>query len=163
MVCSLFISSLNHLPGKYLSLIEAKFTSRNTYYERGPRKNNSSLTLDELIELYQDPGLQILDVEKAESAQRVAYQLWRNTIFAEWMASVDHPNTRAYHVNLVCQGKDEASEPEFRELINPEHQERFQRLTWEQIYTTCTNTSKLGRLRRYLETKTAGLRRAFKL
>jgi hypothetical protein len=37
-----------HLPGRYLVLLEAKFTSPNTTYARGPRKDSQSLTLDEL-------------------------------------------------------------------------------------------------------------------
>ena len=89
------------LPGRYLILIEAKFTSPNTHYKRGPRSNSSSLTLDELLEIYQSPELQTLDYVAAQRSNRVHYQLWRNMIFAEWMAKLDHPNTEAFHVNLV--------------------------------------------------------------
>ena len=53
-----------HLPGRYLILIEAKFTSPNTIYARRPRKDAQSLTLDELLEIYHDPSLQILDYAK---------------------------------------------------------------------------------------------------
>ena len=53
------------LPGRYLILIEAKFTSPNTIYQRGPRKNSQSLTLDELLGIYHDPNLRILDHARA--------------------------------------------------------------------------------------------------
>jgi hypothetical protein len=36
-----------------------------------------------LIELYQDPGLNMLDVTTAARATRVYQQLWRNLTFAE--------------------------------------------------------------------------------
>jgi len=66
-----------HLPGRYLILIEAKFTSPNTFYKPGPRKDRSSLTFEELIRIYQDLNLKCLDVKKAESSSRIPYQLWR--------------------------------------------------------------------------------------
>ena len=53
------------LPGRYLILIEAKFTSFNMYYERGLRKDAQSLTLDELLDIYHDPSLRILDHDAA--------------------------------------------------------------------------------------------------
>lgn len=152
-----------HLPGKYLILIEAKFTSRNTFYKEGPRPNASSLTKDELVDIYQDSQLQILNVRAAEQANRVFYQLWRNTMFAEWMSQLDHRDTKAFHVNLVMDGQDEESAFEFRRLINERFQGRFQRTTWENIYRDVANHPQLNRLQRYLETKTAGLKPAFRL
>jgi len=151
------------LPGRYLILIEAKFTSVNMYYERGLRKDTQSLTLDELLEIYHDPNLRILDHDTARKQSRVYYQLWRNTVFAEWMAREDHPATKAYHVNLVREGYEEASAAEFHGLVRPEFTDRFQRITWEQIYLMLANNGRLSRLCRYLETKTAGLVRAFNL
>ena len=152
-----------HLPGKYLILIEAKFTSPNTYYERGPRKNNSSLTLDELLQIYSDPSLRLLNMEAASKANRVYYQLWRNTTFAEYMSQLDHSNTKAYHVNLVREGSDYESAQEFETLISPAFTDRFQQRTWEELYRLCTGQRRLARLQRYMETKTAGLRPAFRL
>lgn len=153
-----------HLPGRYLILIEAKFTSRNTHYKSGPRANASSLTKDELTSIYQDPELQIVNPLLAEKADRVFYQLWRNTVFAEWMSQLDHPNTQAFHVNLVLEGQDEDSAFEFRRMINERHQGRFQRLTWEYIYhsVVCRQPT-MQRLSHYFETKTAGLKPAFRL
>jgi len=151
------------LPGKYLILIEAKFTSRNTFYKAGPRKDERSLTLDELRDLYSDPGIQILDQSRARVANRIYQQLWRNMIFAEWMSKADHPSTKAFHVNLVRTGQDEASAVEFSGLVRPQYSERFRRLTWEQIYQLFRHEHRLTLLRRYLESKTAGLKKAFPL
>ena len=152
-----------HLPGKYLILIEAKFTSFNTFYARGPRKDKSSLTLDELLAIYSDPALKLLNQRQAAKAHRVPYQLWRNTVFAEWMAAFDHPRTRAYHVNLTRESQDADSAAEFATLIQDEHQDRFQRLTWEGIHRMFRQEPQLNLMRRYLETKTAGLKKAFGL
>lgn len=152
-----------HLPGKYLILIEAKFTSKNTFYKQGPRANASSLTKEELVEIYQDNELQILNVDAAEKAERVFYQLWRNTVFAEWMSQLDHRNTKAFHVNLVMDGQDVDSAFEFRRMVTERYQGRFQRMTWEQIYRQVATDPKLPRLKKYFETKTAGLKPAFLL
>ena len=150
-----------YLPGKYLILIEAKFTSPNTYYEHGPRANATSLTLDELKEIYHAPELETLDYAMAGEANRIYYQLWRNMIFAEWMAKLDHPSTKPYHVNLVCEGREEQSAREFHRFVKPPFKHRFQRMTWEQIYHKVHGQSVAARLVQYLKTKTAGLQPAF--
>ena len=152
-----------HLPGKYLVLIEAKFTSPNTYYERGPRKNNSSLTLDELLQIYSDPSLRLLNMQVASRANRVYYQLWRNTIFAEYMSRLDHANTKAFHVNLVREGSDRESAQEFGTMMSSAFASRFQQWTWEELYRLSNGQRRLGHLQRYMKTKTAGLRPAFRL
>jgi hypothetical protein len=152
-----------HLPGKYLILIEAKFTSPNTFYRTGPRKDDGSLTLAELLSIYHDSRLEILDHGQAAQVDRVAYQLWRNTVFAEWMAREDHPKTKAYHVNLVRSGYEQDTADEFAGLVSDDHKDRFCRLTWERIYELTDGVSDLAHLRRYFETKTAGLAKAFRL
>lgn len=152
-----------HLPGRYLILIEAKFTSPNTYYEPGPRKDNKSLTLDELLGIYHDPALEILDYTTALQARRIHYQLWRNMVFAEWMAKTDGPGTKAFHVNLVRDGEELGSAVEFRRIVSPAFHERFRRITWEQIYDHTAGWDSLESLRQYLNNKTAGLRPAFRL
>jgi hypothetical protein len=63
------------LGGRYLILIEAKFTSPNTFYTNGPRRDAQSLTKDELINIYSDLTLHYLDRERAIAADRVYYQL----------------------------------------------------------------------------------------
>jgi hypothetical protein len=152
-----------HLPGRYLILIEAKFTSANMTYARGPRKDAQSLTLDELLGIYHDPDLDILDYRQAQAASHVHYQLWRNMVFAQWMARQDHSKTRAFHVNLVREGYERLSVAQFRTMVKPEFEDRFRRLTWENIYRFFSGTPALVGMLSYLETKTAGLVRAFNL
>jgi hypothetical protein len=84
-------------------------------------------------------------------------------VFSEWMAREDHPVTKAYHVNLVRRGYERASAAEFHDLLKPEFQDRFRRITWEQIYHLYAANPRLSTLCRYMETKTAGLVRAFHL
>jgi len=151
------------LPGRYLILIEAKFCSPNTSYLRGPRANPQSLTLNELLGIYHEPRLRILDHARAAARPQVHYQLWRNMVFSEWMAQQDHPRTKAFHVNLVRRGFERSSAEEFSGLVRPEFKNRFRRITWESIYALCLKTPALSRLCRYMETKTARLVRAFNL
>jgi hypothetical protein len=151
-------------PSKALVLIEAKFTSPNTCYIAGPRKDAQSLTLDELIGIYQAPSLQILDVEKAKATDRVHYQLWRNMVFSEYMAHLESPTTQAYHANLVRAGYEHESTSEFRQLIRPEFADRFARITWENLSVLAhLHWRKLTLLIEYMLTKTASLSPAFQL
>jgi hypothetical protein len=153
-----------HLPGRYLILIEAKFTSPNTFYEEGPRRDPWSLTKDELVGIYQDPTLKILDVALAQGAHRIHYQLWRNMVFAEWMALADGPGTRAYHVNLTRIGHEQESCAEFRQFVRPGFAGRFIHRTWEEIDDLwAARVPELSRLHHYLVMKTAGLVPAFRL
>jgi Restriction Endonuclease associating with ARP len=153
-----------HLPGRYLILIEAKFTSPNPYYTDGPRKNAQSLTKTEVIDIYQDPRLEILDAERARESKRIYYQLWRNTIFAEWMARQDHHETEAYHANLTREGFEKESCEHFRTILRPECSDRFVHIHWEGVLKLAElQPTALSKLRWYLQTKTAGLVKAFRI
>jgi hypothetical protein len=68
------------LPGKYLLLIEAKFTSCNGTYERDKKTKLFDLTIDQLVNIYQDKSLSILNYVVAGRQDRIHYQLWRNMI-----------------------------------------------------------------------------------
>ena len=150
-----------HLPGRYLLLIEAKFMSANPSYEDGPRRDAESVTKGELLDIYRDPALQILDAGRARAADRVYYQLWRNTVFAEWMAGQAGDGTVGYHANLTREGAEIDSCREFRSLLRPGFEGRFAHLAWEQLYHEVVGRTELEMMRRYLENKTAGLRPAF--
>jgi hypothetical protein len=153
-----------YLPGRYLILIEAKFTSPNTFYCDGPRKDAKSLTKAELLDIYRDPSLRMLDVERAQATERVYYQLWRNMVFAEWMASQESRATRAYLASLTRAGCENESCEHFRQMVRPGFQDRFVHIAWEDFYWQCAKDNpRLGRLQQYLETKTAGLRKAFRI
>jgi hypothetical protein len=152
-----------HLPGRYLILIEAKFTSLNTFYVQGPRQDARSLTLDELIDIYRFPDAQFGNSDAARGASRVPQQLWRNTMFADWMAQQDSPRTRAFHVNLVTRPTELHIEAEFRQLLFPNRGECFRRVTWEDICTWIADRPEFATLRTYMQNKTAGLRKAFEV
>jgi hypothetical protein len=147
------------LPGHYLVLIEAKYTSPNTYYTDGPRRDERSLTKQELLSLYLDPALRILNVEAAREVERVYYQLWRNTVFAEWMSREARDDTRAYHASLTRATTESEACSMFRQVIRPEFQDRFTQVNWEDIFHLVDDNGKSGRVKRYLSTKTASLER----
>lgn len=152
------------LPGRYLVLIEAKFTGPNPCYSDGPRKDAGSLTKAELLDIYCDPQLRILDVDRARKADKVRYQLWRNLVFAEWMARAENRTTKAYHASLTRAGRENESCAEFRRLIRPGFADRFTHIAWEDIYHLCEDDQRdLARLRRYMGAKTCHLQPAFRL
>ncbi len=152
-----------YLPGYYLILIEAKFTSYNPFYTNGPRRDACSLTKQELLDIYQDSALHMLDLQAGLRAERVYYQLWRNVIFAEWMGREAQPGTVAYVANLTRDGQDRDSFGQFQGLMSPGSSGRFVHLSWEDPYGRMTQSPGLTKMRRYLQTKTAGLRQIFSL
>jgi hypothetical protein len=153
-----------HVPGRLLVLTEAKFTSPNTYYENGPRRTSKSVTKKELLGIYQDQNLKILDPAKARGSARVYNQLWRNMIFAEWMAALDGSETQAYLESLTRFGYEEESCTEFQGLIRRGSADRFVHRTWEAIDELwAARLAELAHLHQYLVTKTAGLVPAFDL
>lgn len=152
-----------YLPGRYLILIEAKFTSSNSFYENGPRKDGRSLTKAELLNIYDDPGLRLIDRRSASQANRVYHQLWRNIVFADWMGRQAHGDVNPFVVNLVRAGYEIESTDDFRSVIDADYANRFVRLTWESLSGLTANQLQLARLRRYLRQKSAGLIPAFQL
>lgn len=151
------------LPGKFLVILEAKLLSANPLvYREQPRKTAQSLTLEELIDLYQDPDLQIPDFDKARSAEYIWPQLYRYLVFAEYMAQKDSPTTQAYLANLVRAGQEHQSNREFSQFLRPQFADRFLRITWETIYALSgLHWRKLGRLQEYMLTKAVGISGGF--
>lgn len=148
--------------GRFLVLCEAKFGSPNPVYTRGPRKDAQSLTLDELVNIYSDPTLQMLDDVKVATADQIEYQLFRNVRFAEFMARQDSPTTQPFFVNLTRHGAENGTFEHFFRLLRPEHSRRVRHVFWEQLFTLSQLVGgRLGHLQRYFITKTAGLRPAF--
>jgi len=152
-----------HLPGYYLILIEAKFGSPNTTYVPGDRHEAQDLTFAELLGIYHDPELRILDHGLALRQSQIHYQLWRNLVFAEWMAAIEGTRTRAYHVNLVREGYETEAAETFGRLVRPEFRTRFHQWTWEALYRGFCQRPEMARCARYLENKTYALRPAFRL
>jgi hypothetical protein len=150
-------------PGEYLILIEAKFTSANPVLTDGQRKSKTSLTKEELLTIYQDPTLRILDVDGARKASVVCEQLWRNVVFAEWMAHAAASGTGAYVVNLTRAGHEDDSCTQFGKLMLPGWRDRFSHRAWEDVCPPPIAPScSLEQLAHYAETKTVGLLKAFR-
>jgi hypothetical protein len=152
------------LPGQYLILIEAKFCSPNGIYVRDRTTRLFDLTIEQLVRIYQDRSLQLLDYHAAAARERIHYQLWRNMTFAEWMAVQDTATTKAFHVNLVRHGYEAETCGEFLTLIRPQYHDRFEQIFWEQIYHVASQQRpKLDSLCRYMEEKTERLAAAFEI
>lgn len=148
-----------HLPGKYLVLIEAKFTSPNPYYMPGHRKDLQSLTLDELLKIYWDSSVEMLDYEEACSAPLIHYQLWRNAVFAEWMATRESVSTRHFLVNLVRRSHEARSIRMFANLLTSAFQDRCRRVDWESLFSQTVTPHDL--VHKYGHSKTCHLKAAF--
>lgn len=147
-----------YLPGHYLVLIEAKFTSPNNLLPFDKQKQSK------ILEFYNWPEKRVLDSAKASSSDHLAHQLWRNMIFADWMAAQDGPSTKAFLINLVRECYEEKTCSDFRSLLCDGFRDRFVRLTWEQVYASIPDTTReCRRLRQYMRSKTAHLRKAFQL
>jgi hypothetical protein len=151
-----------YLPGRYLILIEAKFTSPNSYYADGPRKDSQSLTKNELLDIYSDRSLRYLDQELAAASESVFYQLWRNVVFSEWMARKAQAGTQAYFANLTRRFCETESFNHFRVMLRPEFAGRVAHICWEDLHVIASlGGSRLSILQEYLLTKTANLLPAF--
>jgi len=151
------------LPGQLLVILEAKLLSHNpVVYRDQPRKSPQSLTLEELLNLYQDPCLEILDQEKVLATERTWPQLHRYLVFAEYMARLDSPNTQAFLVNLVRAGQEHESASEFSQFLRSGYADRFLRMTWETVYALSgLHWRKLSRLQEYMVTKAVGVSGGF--
>ena len=114
------------------------------------------MTKDELLATYADPGLTTLDVATAVASTRVFYQLWRNMIFAEWMAKQAESGTKGFVANLTRETQDQESCKQFSTLLTSYGKPQFCRITWEQLMPLADL-----RLAAYLNAKTVSLRKAF--
>ena len=118
--------------------------------------------LDELLEIYWDPSMEILDYAEACSRDAIHYQLWRNMVFAGWMAGLEDVKTRPYHVNLVRNDEPMDAISEFISLVVPSKSLCFRRATWGQLRNVrVQDLRRHSRLQAYLDNKTASLRPAF--
>ena len=96
---------------------------------------------------------------EARRCHSIHYQLWRNMVFAEWMASRDSSQTVAGHVSLVRQAGVTDDANVFGGLLADGKSSHFRQITWENIETKIANG--LPQLRSYLANKTCYLTKAF--
>ncbi len=150
-----------HVPGEVLILIEAKFTSTNPTYRRD-KKKLLDLTIDQLVQIYQWPGIRFIDVSEARRRDALLYQLYRNAVFADFMAQTDSSATRGYVVNLVRDGYEANVCEPMLTLMPPPYRDRFEQITWEQLFGIAKKAG-ANELCRYMLNKTARLKPAFKL
>ncbi len=150
-----------YVPGEVLVLIEAKFTSKNPTYQRD-RTKLLDLTIGQLIQIYQWPQMRLLDAAAAGKRDAIHYQLWRNLVFADYMAGRDSLATRGHVANLVRDGCEaDVCEPMLT-LMPTAYRDRFEQVSWEQLYAIARRRGIDG-LCRYMLNKTARLKQAFKL
>ena len=85
-------------------------------------------------------------------------------VFAEWMARYAGQDVQAYHANLSREGQESESCGVFQQQVRPNYADRFIHISWENIYNLCVPEHfRLCQLRKYLEAKSAGLVRAFRI
>lgn len=168
------------VPNKLLICIEAKFTSGNPLAQKSTitRSDEKPKTVQALLNRYYDqwPGAaKLIDPSRIDST-RFHSQLFRNIIFAAWMAekmSIDD-----WHVvNLVSstqwarkkarkEGAYDYQDPtaSIRDYLKADNKKRFTFSTWENLYSQVINRdAQLNRLAEYLRHKTAFLEPAFEL
>lgn len=122
-----------HVPGGFLLLIEAKFTSKNPSYQRDKNKL-LDLTIDQLVQIYQWPGMRFIDIEAARRRDLLLYQLYRNAVFADFMSQTDSCNTQSYVVNLVREGYEANVCEPMLTLMPKNYRDRFNQIHWEQLF-----------------------------
>ena len=143
-----------YLPSHYLILIEAKFTS--------PNSSCSGKKALALIRCYGDQRLRYLDASRAKCCQNLGGQLWRNMVFAEWMAGLSNHSTPAFLGNLTRRSQEHESCDEFATLLNEGYRSRFIHISWEELLETCLDDAgSLETLATYMRSKTASLHQAF--
>ncbi len=152
------------LEGHYLIHIEAKLKTGNVPATDGSRPSPSSLLKSEILRLYDDPSLKMLDRKLAAEVEVLYGQLYRNVVFAEHMANLAGKGTRAYFANLTRRGYELESYHQLARLVRPEYAGRVCRLSWEDLYVLAGMAgSRLSLLREYLLTKTLNLQPALDL
>jgi hypothetical protein len=151
------------VPKKLVLILEAKLLAENPVaYRDGPRKSAQSLTLEEVTELYHDAGQQLLDYERLRTAPHSYTQLQRYLAIADFIARLDSPTTEAYLANVVRAGREHDAARVMRGFLRPGYENRFARLTWEQIYTLAQlRGHRLCRLSEYMLTKAVGVTGGF--
>lgn len=151
-----------HVPGQFLVMCEAKFLSKNPYYVRDTETKLLDLTIDQLVQIYQWPGMRFLDATEASKRDTLPYQLYRNACFADLQSQIDSPSTQGYVVNLVRHGFESGVCESMLTLMPFEYRDRFEQITWEQLYDIARRRG-VDDLCRYMLNKTAKLKPAFKL
>jgi len=150
------------VPGVALVLIEAKFGSSN-----GTLKGQEDRfgTVAEFLESYPgiDGGSDPLNRNwiETQSPDAVYQQLVRNVIFAQWLAD---SGEQPWVVNLVRDSEERDIEQRMACHLPPERPVQFRRCTWEALaMLPAIHEERAAPLKKYLENKTIGLKKAFSI
>jgi len=150
-----------HVPGQFLMFCEAKFTSANSIFKKGERADSIAGLLSRYKPPTNNPDPLNRKYISALPEDQVQQQLCRNVLFASWLAA---NNEDVWIVNLVREVAETDVESRFRPCLTEQMQSHFKRVTWEQIYRMVKSKGSGGDLLcRYMETKTAGLVKAFNI
>ena len=150
------------VPGVAIVLIEAKFGSPNGTL-KGQEERFGSVV--EFLDRYPgiDGGPDPLDRDwiEAQPTDAVYQQLVRNVVFAQWLAG---PHERAWVVNLVRDTEEREIEQRMACHLHAERPVQFRRRTWEALAgLPVVGDERAVMLKKYLENKTLGLKKAFSL
>lgn len=170
------------IPGKLVMCIEAKFTSGNPVTEEGihSKPGEKPKNPEGLIGRYMGrwkAASRYLDLEFISKVEKPHSQIFRNIIFAAWMA--EKTGADWHVVNLVSDtqwqlGKSRKQKTHgydfndptnaVRSYLHDDFKDNFTFRTWEELYRDLVEGDhRLGELRDYFQQKTACLERAFNL
>ncbi|MBI4244911.1 MAG: hypothetical protein HY606_12550 [Planctomycetes bacterium] len=166
------------IPNKLVMCIEAKFTSGNPLAKEGYKKKEGEKPYDKtgVINRYLIENKwqfsKVIDVEKIKASEKFHTQIFRNIVFACWMAEKMNANWRV--VNLVSSTQWEGKEvnkydfsdptPVIHDYLNEDYSNCFTFRTWEDLYNDLVNkNSSLEKLGNFMRQKTANLKPAFEL
>ena len=161
---------LLYYPGKVLMLVEAKFTSMNTLAEGRPEKDQEGekpKSAQGILKRYSADKIPSGSLVSPPVTSPFYSQLYRNLVFAVWMANELKVDWR--FVNLVSRRQSELRQhPDptsfvYSVLPSASHH-RFRRQTWEELYARhVRGAAGLEELDRYIRYKTADCAQAFDL
>jgi hypothetical protein len=153
------------VPGRFLAVIEAKFTSGNPLAAGDPNNDPAGEKPQSILGLlrrYRPEALTSVNLGVARAGPPFYGQLYRNLVFAIFMA--ERLGVDWYLINLVSRRQSEGRPgPEHADptafvtgLLPPEYRGRFRRTTWEDLTaTTVRGVPDLEPLVEYLASKTA--------
>lgn len=157
-----------HAPGQALMLIEAKFISKNTLAEGSPNNDEEGekpRSAQGILRRYSAGKLPASTLEVPPTTSPFYSQLYRNLVFAIWMANNLGVDWRL--VNLVSRQQahlrnDPDPTPFMHSVLPAASRQRFRRYTWEELYSQHVATVvELAALDRYMRYKSANCAQAF--
>ena len=154
-----------YVPGRFIIVVEAKFTSGNPLASTGAGKDHidqKPRSIGGLLARYRPAALASTTLITESAGPPFYEQLYRNLVFAIHMA--EQLGVGWYLVNLVSKrqfaqnhSKNFVDPSSFiRGILPPEHHGRFRFANWEELYEKCIrDVPEFVSLKEYLTRKTA--------